>query len=129
VGREFSDQVMDHFMHPRYGRPLPWPDGTGWAQNHDRSRFIRIQVNLDEGRVSQIGFSTHGCAPAIACGSWVCEWAFQRPVEAVNRLTSAEVLGALGGLPEHRTDHADLSVRALHEAVAEAMRKKGGPSS
>jgi NifU-like protein involved in Fe-S cluster formation len=121
VARPFSDAVMEHFLHPRHAVPLPWPNGTAWIQSADQGKFIRIQVNVVDGRVTAVAFGTRGCAPAIACGSWVCEWASGRPVPEVLRLTAATVLEALGGLPDHRQEHAILSVRALHEAVSQAV--------
>jgi NifU-like protein involved in Fe-S cluster formation len=121
VAREFSDVVLDHFRNPRHTRPLPWPHGSSWVRGRDETRFVRIQVCLAADRVSEIGFGTYGCAPAIACGSWVCEWAVGRAVAEVYRLTAAAVLEGLGGLPAGRQEHADMTVRALHQAVSMAV--------
>ncbi|HEY4000737.1 MAG TPA: iron-sulfur cluster assembly scaffold protein [Candidatus Xenobia bacterium] len=115
--------MMDHFRHPRHAVPLPFPDGTAWVRGQDTTRFVRIQVGLREGHVAEASFGTYGCVPAIACGSWVCEWAVGRSMAEVQHLAPTAVLEALGGLPPNRRDHADMTVQALQQAVVNAVNR------
>jgi nitrogen fixation NifU-like protein len=115
----FSATLMDHFLHPRHTGPLPDPDGEGWAGHPHSSRYMRIQVVLDETRqiVLDARFATYGCAPAIACGSFLCEWATGRPMSEVASYSGEELTDALGGLPPARRFCADLAVDAMRAAL------------
>jgi nitrogen fixation NifU-like protein len=116
----FSDVVLDHFLHPRHTQALQAPDGEGWSGSVDSSRFMRIQVRMKHGVVHQASFATYGCAPAIAAGSYLCEWCIGRTVDDMRRMTSDTLNQALGGLPEARRFCADLAVDALHQAIHHA---------
>ncbi|HEY4002430.1 MAG TPA: iron-sulfur cluster assembly scaffold protein [Candidatus Xenobia bacterium] len=116
----FSAVVMNHFLHPRGVATLPNPDGEGWAGNTEAHRYMRIQVNLQDGVITNTAFGTYGCAPAIAAGSFVCEWALGKTVAEAQALTSEELTTMLGGLPQARRFCADLAVDALHAALLAA---------
>jgi NifU-like protein involved in Fe-S cluster formation len=120
---EFSPQVIEHFTHPRHARPLAAPDGVGWVKRSD-SRFMQIQLMLKGDVIDAIAFGTYGCAPSIACGSYVCEWAYGDTWQRAGTLTVEAVLTALGGLPPHRRDSAEMAVEALQQAVASALRNQ-----
>jgi NifU-like protein involved in Fe-S cluster formation len=113
----FSDVVLDHFRHPRHTEALQAPDGEGWSGSVESSRFMRIQVRLQHGLIRQASFATYGCAPAIAAGSYLCEWCIGRRVEDVRSMTADALENALGGLPEARRFCAALAVEALHQAL------------
>jgi NifU-like protein involved in Fe-S cluster formation len=100
------------------------PNGSAFVRGSDDNRFIEIQVCLQKGVIDQIAFGTYGCAPAIACGSWACEWAAGRPAVQVGELTAHMVLEGLGGLPPHREEHAHLTVQALQAAVSQALQDR-----
>jgi NifU-like protein involved in Fe-S cluster formation len=120
---QFTPQVLDHFKKPRHARPIASPDGVGWVKRSE-SRFMQIQVVLKDHRIDAIAFGTYGCAPSIACGSWVCEWAYAKPVAQALTLQASAVLGALGGLPAHQRDCATMAVDALHQALDNAVRNQ-----
>jgi NifU-like protein involved in Fe-S cluster formation len=120
---EFSLAVIDHFTHPRHTRPLACPDGVGWVKRGE-SRFMQIQLTLKADCVDTIAFGTYGCAPSIACGSYVCEWACGQSIRKARGLTPEAVRTALGGLPPPRRDSADMAVEALHQAIENALHNR-----
>jgi NifU-like protein len=122
-----SAKAMEHFLNPRNAGPLPNPSGEGWAGSTATSRYMRIQVRLEDGRIRKIGFGTYGCAPAIAAASVLTEWSAGRTVEEARAYTPQRLLRALGGLPEARRYCAALAVEALHAALDDALQPR--PSS
>jgi NifU-like protein involved in Fe-S cluster formation len=120
---EFSPQVIEHFTHPRHSRPLACPDGVGWVKRSD-SRFMQIQVTLRGDGIESLAFGTYGCAPSIACGSYVCAWACGQSIRRARSLTAEAVVAALGGLPPARRDSADMAVEALHQAIDNALHNR-----
>ena len=121
----FSERVMEHFLHPRHGTPLAKVHGTGWVDRGE-NRFMRIQVFLEGNRIAQIAFATYGCAPAIASGSYVCEWVCHKSLQEAHTLTAEAALEAFEGLPEHRRDCAYMAIEALHQAISNAVAARKG---
>jgi NifU-like protein involved in Fe-S cluster formation len=119
----FSDVIMDHFLGPRHTAPLSFVSGEGWGGTVESGRYIRIQVAVDEGRVVDAAFATVGCAPAIAAGSYTCEWAVGRTVQEALILTDDDLDRALGHIPESRRYYANLAVEALSKALEKAISK------
>jgi NifU-like protein involved in Fe-S cluster formation len=114
----FSPVLLDHFRNPRHTGPLAVPDGEGWAgQGANSARFMRIQVQVAHGRITDARFATYGCAPAIASGSLLCEWAVGRTVTDAMTCSAEALETALGGLPEARRFCARLAVDALKAAL------------
>jgi len=120
----FSDTVMEHFVHPRNAGRLQDPSGEGWSGSVEDGRFMRIQVCLEEDRIVEAGFGTYGCAPAIASGSFLTEWACGKTVCEAIAFGAEDLLSALGGLPQARRYCATLAMEALHAALLDAKRKE-----
>lgn len=118
----FSEVVMDHFLHPRGATPLVHVSGEGWAGAPEARRYMRIQVQVVDDTVVAASFGTYGCAPAIAAGSFICEWATGRSVDEADTMTAEQLEHALGGLPDSRRFCAGLAVDALREALRMAVR-------
>jgi NifU-like protein involved in Fe-S cluster formation len=123
----FSPTVMEHFLHPRHTGPLPQATGEGWGGSPHSSRYMRIQVAVLDGVVVGATFGTYGCAPAIAAGSYLCDWALGKPIGQVEHLTGEQLTLWLGGLPEARRFCAHLAVDALRAAVADSQSKPCTP--
>ena len=116
----FSDAVMELFHNPRNVGTLEPPRGEGLAGSVQRGVFMRIHVRAEGGLVQAARFSTYGCVPAIAAGSWVASWAEGRAVDDAGSLEPKAVVEALGGLPPERLFCAQLAVDALRAALAAA---------
>lgn len=123
----FSPTVMEHFLEPRNVGELDLPFGEGCSGSVDSGRFIRMQVRLSCGRVQAVRFRTYGCAPAIAAGSLLSEWATGRPVDQALALSPGDLDRLLGGLPEERRFCAELGIAAFRRAVAAAQGPGGEP--
>jgi NifU-like protein involved in Fe-S cluster formation len=112
---------MDHFRHPRGAGTLPPPCLEGWSGDVATHRYMRIQVCVENNRVTAATFGTFGCAAAIASGSCLCEWVTGRAVSEAHTLTPDQLDGFLGGLPRHRLFCATLAVDALRAALSHAL--------
>ena len=126
MSRTLSPIVMEHFMHPRNSRSLDRPSGEGWSGSQQTSRYMRVQVCVDDGHVTEASFATYGCAPAIAAGSFLTDWTLGRTVAEALQTRADWLRQQLGGLPTARAYCADLAVDALHAAVRLATKEEGG---
>lgn len=123
----FTPTVLDHYYTPRNQGRLSDPSGEGVAGSLRTRQYVRMHVRLAEGRVTAARFETWGCVPAVACSSFLTEWALGRTPAEVLAFSPLDLLTALGGIPARRRFCASLAVLALHRAVAQAAPDEAPP--
>ena len=67
----YSEQVLDHFEHPRNAGVVNSPDALAQVENPACGDVLKLTAKLMDGRIAEIKFLAQGCVPAIACGSAV----------------------------------------------------------
>ena len=113
----YSDIVLEHFRAPRNMRVMEKPDALGVAGEPGRGNFMVIYLRIEEDRIAEATFQTHGCCPSIAAGSFLTEQIVARDASAVRRWTEAAINEGLGGLPLHKRHCAGLAAEALRRAL------------
>ena len=112
----YSEIVMEHFSSPHNIGELDSPDAVGVAGTPGRGNYMVLHFKVADGTISECGFSTFGCAPAIAAGSLLTEMIKAKPVHEALTLTPEQLEEALGGLPLGRKNCAALAIEALRAA-------------
>lgn len=72
---QYSEKVMDHFMHPRNVGELPDANGIGTVGNPICGDILRLYLKIENDRISDVKFKTFGCLPAkndvvLRAGGW-----------------------------------------------------------
>lgn len=122
---QYTETVLDHFLHPRNMGDLPDADVVGEVTNPICGDMMRIALKIDEeGRITDVRFQTFGCAAAIAASSIATEMMKGRTLEeALRVVTRNSITAALGGLPESKVHCSVLAQDALAVA-AEKWRQQ-----
>lgn len=115
----YSPQLLDHFRNPRHAGELAGATVVAEAANPVCGDVIKLWLRVEQGRVIAASFKAAGCAPAIACGSWLAErLAGGESVAALNAIAPEEIEAGVGGLPAASRHAAQLAVDALRQAVS-----------
>ena len=115
----YSAQLLDHFRNPRHAGELPDATVVAEAANPVCGDVIKLWLRVEQGRVVAASFKAAGCAPAIACGSWLAErLAGGESVAALNAIAPEQIESGVGGLPAASRHAAQLAVDALRKAVS-----------
>ena len=110
----------DHLSAPRGLGRLEAPDGTGAAGGAPCGDLIRIDLEIDGGRIARAAFEAEGCGAASAAGSAVVELVDGAQFLAAARIGAREISTALGGLSPGKSHAAALAADALHRALGQA---------
>ena len=123
----YSEQVMDHFTHPRNLGRLENPDGVGEVGNAKCGDIMKMYLKIEDGIITDVKFNTFGCGSAIATSSMATEMIKGKPVEQALELSNQAVVEALGGLPTHKIHCSVLAEEAVKAAVKDYYDKNGIP--
>jgi nitrogen fixation NifU-like protein len=113
----YSAQVIEHSHNPRNFKRLKRAKLSavvrGWCGD-TMEMYLRPDGN---DLVLEAAFMTDGCGPTVACGSMLTSMICGKPLAQAERISSRELIDALGGLPEESIHCAELAVATLRAAI------------
>ena len=121
----YTETVMDHFMHPRNVGTLEHPDADGAVGNAKCGDIMKMQLQIENGIITDVRFETFGCGSAIASSSIATEMIKGKTVEEALSITNKQVVDALGGLPAHKLHCSVLAEEAIKSAIKDYYDKNG----
>ena len=93
----YRENILEHYKQPRNFGELPDPDLEFEDNNPLCGDELKVQLNVGEdGRISEVRFSGHGCAISQASASMASEEVVGMPVDDLIRLDREFVLDLLG---------------------------------
>lgn len=118
----YSDLVKEHFLNPRnflMGDENQYVyDAVGTVGNPVCGDQMRMFLQIQDGRITDVKWKTYGCASAIASTSALSELIKGKTLDQALAVGPAEIADFLGGLPEHKFHCSVLG----HEALAAAIQ-------
>ena len=119
----YSEKVMDHFSNPRNVGELENPSGTGTVGNAKCGDILKMDIQVENGIITDVKFKTFGCGAAIATSSMATEMVKGKRVAEALQLTNKAVAEALDGLPPVKMHCSMLAEQAIHAAVEDYIKK------
>lgn len=121
----YSEKVMDHFLHPRNVGEIADASGVGTVGNPVCGDIMKMYLKIENGKITDAKFKTFGCGAAISTSSMVTEMVKGKSIEEALSITNKAVAEALGGLPPVKLHCSVLAEQALKKALADYYRKIG----
>ena len=116
----YSETVLNHGQNPR---------NLGISAKSNAFSIIfgpcgdtmAVWLYIENNKITDIGFTTDGCATSLAAGSMVTEMAKGKNIDDALQISQQDVLDALGGLPKESEHCALLAANTLKEAINNYM--------
>ena len=121
----YSDKVLDHYENPRNVGSLDKNSpkvGTGMVGAPACGDVMKLQIEVDNGIITDAKFKTYGCGSAIASSSLVTEWLKGRTLDQAQEIKNSEIAEELA-LPPVKIHCSILAEDAIKAAVADYKSK------
>ena len=123
----YSQNVMEHFLHPKNLGVIKNPSGVGRVGNpvcgDVMELYLKIKKKDTKDIIAEAKFKTFGCGAAIASSSMMTEMIKGKTIKEALSLTNMAVSEALGGLPPVKRHCSVLAREALEKALQDWQKK------
>lgn len=126
----YSDKVLDHYENPRnvgsLDKTLPTV-GTGMVGAPACGDVMKLQINVENGIITDAKFKTYGCGSAIASSSLVTELLKGKTLDEATAIKNTDIVEELA-LPPVKIHCSVLAEDAIKSAIAD-YKSKNDPSN
>ncbi|HVO65397.1 MAG TPA: iron-sulfur cluster assembly scaffold protein [Syntrophales bacterium] len=122
----YNELVADHSTNPRNVGEIYNADGFAHLGDPTCGDWMKLWIKVNADRIVDIKFLSSGCAGAIATSSMTTVLAKGKTIKEAKRITDADVILALEGIPGRDGKCILSGTSALHEAIRNYEQKNGG---
>lgn len=117
---QYSEKVLQHFMHPQNVGEMENPDATATEGSPACGDQVTIYLKVDKEKliIEDVSFLSYGCASNIATASIITEMAKGKSLEEAKKITWRDAMDALGGLPPVKAHCSVLAADTLQSAIS-----------
>ena len=117
---QYSQKVLDHFMHPHNVGKMENPDASATEGSPSCGDQVTIYLKIDDEThiIEDVSFLSYGCASNIATASIITDLAKGKTLEEAKKITYEDAMEALDGLPPVKVHCSVLAADTLQTAIS-----------
>jgi nitrogen fixation NifU-like protein len=123
----YSDKVLDHYANPKNVGTLDKSKpnvGTGLVGAPECGDVMRLQIEVNDGVITDAKFKTFGCGSAIAASSLATEWLKGKSLDEAVTIDNMDLVEELN-LPPVKIHCSVLAEDAIKSAINDYRKKQG----
>ena len=123
----YSEKVLDHYQNPKNVGTLDKSKtnvGTGLVGAPECGDVMRLQIEVNEGIITDAKFKTFGCGSAIAASSLATEWLKGKSLDEAVTIDNMDLVEELA-LPPVKIHCSVLAEDAIKSAINDYRVKNG----
>lgn len=123
----YSEKVLDHYSNPKNVGTLDKSKnnvGTGLVGAPECGDVMRLQIEVNDGIITDAKFKTFGCGSAIAASSLATEWLKGKSLEEAVTIDNMDLVEELN-LPPVKIHCSVLAEDAIKSAINDYRKKQG----
>lgn len=113
----YNERVVKEFQNPHNVGEMKDANAVGTVGNAVCGDIMKIYMKIENNIIEDVSFQTFGCAAAIATSSIATTMIKGKTVDEALKLTNAEVVEKLGGLPAQKLHCSVLAEEAIKAAI------------
>jgi nitrogen fixation NifU-like protein len=123
----YSEKVLDHYSNPKNVGTLDKSKsnvGTGLVGAPECGDVMRLQIEVNDGIITDAKFKTFGCGSAIAASSLATEWLKGKNLDEAVTIDNMDLVEELN-LPPVKIHCSVLAEDAIKSAINDYRVKNG----
>jgi nitrogen fixation NifU-like protein len=120
----FSQQLLDHFEHPRNAGELAGANVKIEVSNPVCGDVLQLAAIVEGQKIREVRFLCRGCTASIACASLLTETIRGRELKALEAVSAESLAAGLGGLEPATLHAAHLACDALKALLGKAENRR-----
>lgn len=121
----YNKKVMEIFQNPQNVGEIKGASAVGTSGNEKCGEIIKLYLQINDKKiVTDAKFKASGCASTISCSSIATVLVIGKTLEEVSKITSEDILKAVGNLPEQKVYSSILAKEAIDKAILDYNKKQ-----
>ncbi len=120
----YNKKVVSVFANPKNVGDIENASGVGTVGNASCGDIMQVSLKIEDNVIVDAKFKTFGCAAAIASSDTATEMIKGKTIEEALKITNADVVEELEGLPPQKIHCSVLAEEAIAEAIKDYQSKQ-----
>ncbi len=119
----YNERVIKEFANPQNVGVMEDANAVGTVGNATCGDIMKIFMKIENDIIEDVSFQTFGCTAAIATSSVATSMIKGKTVDEALKITNAQVVEELGGLPAQKLHCSVLAEEAIKAAINDYLTK------
>ncbi|NLL55674.1 MAG: Fe-S cluster assembly scaffold protein NifU [Clostridiales bacterium] len=120
----YSQKIIETLSNPKNVGEIADADGIGTVGNASCGDIMEMFLKIENDVIVDAKFKTFGCGAAIASSSVATELIIGKTIDEALKVTNADVVETLEGLPPQKIHCSVLAEEAIAEAIKDYRAKQ-----
>lgn len=120
----YNQKIINTLANPKNVGEISNPSGVGTVGNASCGDIMQMFLKIENDIIVDAKFKTFGCGAAIASSSVATELIIGKTIDEALKITNADVVETLEGLPPQKIHCSVLAEEAIAEAIKDYRAKK-----